>query len=764
MAEIVLESEVGKRLRNALRGECASHVDGFGVFEAEVTKVEEEIAPPGTPFRGRAMTVYTLNMTKLVQLNETSKLSASEFTVTSPQTYDCGPRGPVEDVIAGSKILVGVYRFNSGVNDSLFAPIKLPDAMDGQSHEHNPHDTAVLGAPGHLVGGQTKPFPSHWGEPPKMQTRDMVVWPAGYGEGSGTIARWIQENLAEDTAVPGSAGNLIPGQAKPFPSHWGEPPMMQTRDFRPWPQDFGQGSGTVAQWIQEHIDEDAAMSGSPKNMIPGQTTPFPSSWGEPPKMQTKDMCEWPAGYGSGSGTIAKWIERNLKKESAPRGSADNMIPGQVKPFPAEWGEPPRMQTRDMRMWRGGYGQGSGTIATWIQEHLVRDSMVPGQAKPFPNHWGEPPKIQTRDFRTWPEGYGQGSGTMATWIQTNLDKDAAPPGSAGNLIAGQTKPFPSHWGEPPKMQTKDLRPWPQGYGQGSGTVAAWIQENINKEAAPLGSATNMIPGQTKPFPSHWGEPPKMQTRDFRPWPNEYGEGSGTVAAWIQSKLDKDSAPRGSAGNLIPGQTKPFPTHWGEPPKMQTRDLRPWPEDYGQGSGSIASWIQQKLDEDKVETLPTKLSYTFGGAARVNHMPPTYVALVFDAPSAVAGSSPNRKLASDHLNYPLNFYMSFKAELHGDHATVDHFKRHLNYFYSIVTDPYSPPKDISGPGSCNPPGTTASLRLKSGNSCHRAPEALDFITFDSWDGEVLKGTVKEPPDTSGDAKTALEIHFTLRVDFH
>ena len=45
-------------------------------------------------------------------------------------------------------------------------------------------------------------------------------------------------------------------------------------------------------------------------------------------------------------------------------------------------------------------------------------------KEFPAHWGEPPAIQTRDLRPLPGGYGEGSGTLAKWIQDNLDKDAA----------------------------------------------------------------------------------------------------------------------------------------------------------------------------------------------------------------------------------------------------------------------------------------------------------------------------------------------------
>ena len=45
---------------------------------------------------------------------------------------------------------------------------------------------------------------------------------------------------------------------KPFPDHWGEPPALQTRDLRPLPGGYGRGSSTLARWIQEHLDQDAS--------------------------------------------------------------------------------------------------------------------------------------------------------------------------------------------------------------------------------------------------------------------------------------------------------------------------------------------------------------------------------------------------------------------------------------------------------------------------------------------------------------------------
>ena len=42
-------------------------------------------------------------------------------------------------------------------------------------------------------------------------------------------------------------------------------------------------------------------------------------------------------------------------------------------------------------------------------------------KPFPDHWGEPPALQTRDLRPLPGGYGREArpwldGSRNTWIR------------------------------------------------------------------------------------------------------------------------------------------------------------------------------------------------------------------------------------------------------------------------------------------------------------------------------------------------------------
>tara|TARA_R110000737_G_scaffold296157_1_gene302774 strand:- start:272 stop:577 length:306 start_codon:yes stop_codon:yes gene_type:complete len=51
-----------------------------------------------------------------------------------------------------------------------------------------------------------------------------------------------------------------------------------------------------------------------------------------------------------------------------------------------------------------------------------------------------------------------------------------------------------------------------------------------------------------FPKHWGDPPKIQTRDYRELPGEYGYGSSTLAKWIAKNLKKDEEEKGKDNPL------------------------------------------------------------------------------------------------------------------------------------------------------------------------------------------------------------------------
>jgi hypothetical protein len=85
-----------------------------------------------------------------------------------------------------------------------------------------------------------------------------------------------------------------------------------------------------------------------------------------------------------------------------------------------------------RMWTGGTPwfdetKGERRSAEEVYE-MIYGQPAKGGAKPatggrFPAHWGDPPRIQTRDLRPLPGGYGQGSSTLANWIKANMEKDA-----------------------------------------------------------------------------------------------------------------------------------------------------------------------------------------------------------------------------------------------------------------------------------------------------------------------------------------------------
>ena len=48
-----------------------------------------------------------------------------------------------------------------------------------------------------------------------------------------------------------------------FPKHWGPEPQPQTRDYRELPGGYGMGSSTLARWIQKNLDKDAAADAEP---------------------------------------------------------------------------------------------------------------------------------------------------------------------------------------------------------------------------------------------------------------------------------------------------------------------------------------------------------------------------------------------------------------------------------------------------------------------------------------------------------------------
>ena len=147
------------------------------------------------------------------------------------------------------------------------------------------------------------------------------------------------------------------------------------------------------------------------------------------------------------------------------------------------------------------------------------------------------------------------------------------------------------------------------------LSCFIQDNriaddapikgINITSISLGSEKSPNEKQLKPTFEQWvasGKklPEGMMFIGGSPWFNETtGKKREPIEVYemIYGKKEKPAPAKPIRPLFNPNKRKPFPQHWGDPPKRQTRDLRPLPGGYGMGSGTLANWIQKNLDRDK-----------------------------------------------------------------------------------------------------------------------------------------------------------------------
>lgn len=140
----------------------------------------------------------------------------------------------------------------------------------------------------------------------------------------------------------------------------------------------------------------------------------------------------------------KWIEKGddigKNSQGAPAKTLDELY-AEAKDVAAK--ELPEFEKRYLRFDEAGLLKSCFVIDTRIADDAPRKGVAisglelqkAGEGKPdakvykspngkaYPAHWGAPPRIQTRDYRPLPGGYGNGSGTLAKWIAENLKKDA-----------------------------------------------------------------------------------------------------------------------------------------------------------------------------------------------------------------------------------------------------------------------------------------------------------------------------------------------------
>ena len=75
----------------------------------------------------------------------------------------------------------------------------------------------------------------------------------------------------------------------------------------------------------------------------------------------------------------QWRHRKHRKTKSKRSSTPAPSPSSTetkatKDFPKHWGPPPNKQTRDVVTLPAGYGTGSSTLAAWIEKHMTDDTL------------------------------------------------------------------------------------------------------------------------------------------------------------------------------------------------------------------------------------------------------------------------------------------------------------------------------------------------------------------------------------------------------
>jgi len=206
------------------------------------------------------------------------------------------------------------------------------------------------------------------------------------------------------------------------------------------------------------------------------------------------------------------------------------------------------------------------------------------------------KVFARRARFTPEGLAKHNAKLAELEKelATLQAGVGKPGNVKVYRAPNGKPFPTHWGAPPLRLTRDLRPFPGGYGQGSGTLAKWIQKNMDADKAKGGGK----PQAGNPTFEEWVKGGKKipAGRVFiggSPWFNERtGQRRSSEEVYKMLYGNQPVRPK----PIRPGGRKPYPAHWGAPPRLQTKDLRPLPGGYGMGSSTLVGWIKKNMDMD------------------------------------------------------------------------------------------------------------------------------------------------------------------------
>ena len=178
-----------------------------------------------------------------------------------------GSRGETQIIVRGNKVVGRSYR-EFGPPQPLAPGQKPPE---GKGWDEKGKD---LGS--HKQGAAIKTLDQLYEEAAQVLKRDLPQHKRRYlrfdKQGLLLSCFTVDTRIADDAPTPGvkvssiQLGGKGEGQkpkkvykapnGKPFPAHWGAPPLRQTRDLRPLPGGYGRGSGTLARWIGENMEED----------------------------------------------------------------------------------------------------------------------------------------------------------------------------------------------------------------------------------------------------------------------------------------------------------------------------------------------------------------------------------------------------------------------------------------------------------------------------------------------------------------------------
>ena len=192
------------------------------------------------------------------------------------------------------------------------------------------------------------------------------------------------------------------------------------------------------------------------------------------------------------------------------------------------------------------------------------------------------------------------------------------GSSSNKQAHPAKTLDQLYAKAKELLAKPIPPFHQGVlrlNEQGLLVSCFVQDTRIADDAPvtgvnitsitLSNQRSPHPKDSPPSFEQWmagGKklPEGMMFIGGSPWFNESTGQKRTaqeVYEMVYGKKEKTPPNQPNNTQLKPNKRKPFPKHWGDPPKRQTRDLRPLPGGYGMGSGTLARWIQENLDRDQ-----------------------------------------------------------------------------------------------------------------------------------------------------------------------